>query len=193
MFLSLQSPVLSEFLPTLLLWTMAALLPVIVSYSDQFMSHWTRSAENHSIMRKTFVFLLFMVIILPSLGLTRWLPRDGIGVCQMSLLQTVLLLYTSVGFSHSGKLSFLYEDSEWFRVVCMHIFFRVFGSPQTSTFEYVFTCIGIFYIDGILKVVISIISSTYYLFFFIYFFSCRYFSIIKFHRVWWYFSNSIYL
>ncbi|XP_069979583.1 calcium permeable stress-gated cation channel 1 isoform X2 [Penaeus vannamei] len=68
--LSNMSPVLSEFLPTLLLWTMAALLPVIVSYSDQFMSHWTRSAENHSIMRKTFVFLLFMVIILPSLGLT---------------------------------------------------------------------------------------------------------------------------
>nr|XP_053639034.1 calcium permeable stress-gated cation channel 1-like [Cherax quadricarinatus] len=65
-----MSPVLSEFLPTLLLWTMAALMPVIVSYSDQFMSHWTRSSENHSIMRKTFVFLLFMVIILPSLGLT---------------------------------------------------------------------------------------------------------------------------
>ncbi|XP_068239271.1 calcium permeable stress-gated cation channel 1 isoform X1 [Palaemon carinicauda] len=64
------SPVLSEFLPTLLLWTTAALMPVIVSYSDQFMTHWTRSAENHSIMRKTFIFLLFMVIILPSLGLT---------------------------------------------------------------------------------------------------------------------------
>ncbi|XP_071521938.1 calcium permeable stress-gated cation channel 1 isoform X2 [Panulirus ornatus] len=65
-----MSPVLSEFLPTLLLWTMAALMPVMVSYSDQFMSHWTRSSENHSIMRKTFIFLLFMVIILPSLGLT---------------------------------------------------------------------------------------------------------------------------
>ncbi|KAK3886905.1 hypothetical protein Pcinc_008961 [Petrolisthes cinctipes] len=64
------SPVLSEFLPTLMLWTMAALMPFIVSYSDQFMSHWTRSTENHSIMQKTFLFLLFMVIILPSLGLT---------------------------------------------------------------------------------------------------------------------------
>jgi calcium permeable stress-gated cation channel len=67
----LQSPVLSEFLPTLLLWTVAALMPVLVSYSDQWLSHWTRSKQNHSIMQKSFLFLLFMVIILPSLGLTR--------------------------------------------------------------------------------------------------------------------------
>lgn len=65
-----MSPVLSEFLPTLLLWTVAALLPVLVSYSDQWLSHWTRSEQNHSIMRKTFIFLLFMVLVLPSLGLT---------------------------------------------------------------------------------------------------------------------------
>ncbi|XP_047108351.1 calcium permeable stress-gated cation channel 1 [Schistocerca piceifrons] len=65
-----MSPVLSEFLPTLLLWTASALLPVIVAYSDQWLSHWTRSEQNHSIMRKTFIFLLFMVLILPSLGLT---------------------------------------------------------------------------------------------------------------------------
>ncbi|XP_076068118.1 transmembrane protein 63 isoform X3 [Oratosquilla oratoria] len=64
------SPLVSEFLPTLLLWTMAALMPVMVAYSDQFMSHWTRSSENHAVMRKTFTFLLFMVVILPSLGLT---------------------------------------------------------------------------------------------------------------------------
>jgi len=67
-----QTPVLSQFLPTLLLWTVAALLPVLVSYSDQWLSHWTRSEQNHSIMRKTFFFLLFMVLILPSLGLTRY-------------------------------------------------------------------------------------------------------------------------
>lgn len=63
------NPVLSETMPTLLLWTFAALLPVIVVKSDQWMNHWTRSERNHAIMRKTFVFLLFMVIILPSLGL----------------------------------------------------------------------------------------------------------------------------
>lgn len=65
-----MSPVLSEFLPTLLLWTVAALLPVLVSYSDEWLSHWTRSEQNHSVMQKTFFFLLFMVLLLPSLGLT---------------------------------------------------------------------------------------------------------------------------
>ncbi|XP_054283648.1 calcium permeable stress-gated cation channel 1-like isoform X1 [Macrosteles quadrilineatus] len=65
-----MGPVVSEFLPTLLLWTVAALLPVIVSHSDEWLNHWTRSQRNHSIMRKTFIFLLFMVLILPALGLT---------------------------------------------------------------------------------------------------------------------------
>ncbi|KRT82348.1 hypothetical protein AMK59_4453 [Oryctes borbonicus] len=64
------SPVFSEFLPTLLLLTMSALMPVIVAYSDQWMSHWTKSKQNLATMNKTFFFLLFMVLILPSLGLT---------------------------------------------------------------------------------------------------------------------------
>lgn len=64
------SPVLSEFLPTLMLLTMSALMPVIVAYSDQWMSHWTKSEQNFATMQKTFYFLLFMVLILPSLGLT---------------------------------------------------------------------------------------------------------------------------
>lgn len=67
-----QGAVISEFLPTLLLWTITALLPVIVSHSDEWLNHWTRSQRNHSIMRKTFIFLLFMVLILPALGLTRY-------------------------------------------------------------------------------------------------------------------------
>jgi calcium permeable stress-gated cation channel len=66
----LQSPVLSQFLPTLLLLVTSALLPVLVAYSDEWMSHWTKSAANHTIMRKTYIFLLFMVVILPSLDLT---------------------------------------------------------------------------------------------------------------------------
>ena len=63
---------MSEFLPTLLLWTIAALMPVLVAFTDRFLFHWTRSSENYSVMVKTFIFLLFMVLILPSLGLTRW-------------------------------------------------------------------------------------------------------------------------
>ncbi|KAL3289583.1 hypothetical protein HHI36_022996 [Cryptolaemus montrouzieri] len=64
------SPMLSEFLPTLLLLSFSALLPVLVAYSDEWMSHWTKSQQNHATMHKAFFFLLFMVLILPSLGLT---------------------------------------------------------------------------------------------------------------------------
>lgn len=69
-FIRKLSPVLSEFLPTLLLLSMSALMPVIVAYSDEWMSHWTKSKQNLATMHKTFFFLLFMVLILPSLGLT---------------------------------------------------------------------------------------------------------------------------
>lgn len=66
-----HSPLLVEFLPTLLLWTFSALLPTVVYYSDStFIGHWTRTAEHHAIMVKTFIFLLLMVLVLPSLGLT---------------------------------------------------------------------------------------------------------------------------
>lgn len=64
------SPLISEFLPTLMLWTLSALMPVMVQYSDKWLSHWTRSQQNYSIMTKTFGYLLFMILILPSLGLT---------------------------------------------------------------------------------------------------------------------------
>ncbi|XP_029106927.1 CSC1-like protein 1 isoform X2 [Scleropages formosus] len=75
----LNSAVISQFLPTLLLWSFSALLPTIVYYSTLAESHWTRSSENISMMHKLYIFLLFMVLILPSLGLTsldvffRWL------------------------------------------------------------------------------------------------------------------------
>lgn len=75
----LNSPVISQFFPTLLLWTFSALLPTIVYYSTLGEAHWSRSSEQLSMMRKLYFFLLFMVLILPSLGLTslavffRWL------------------------------------------------------------------------------------------------------------------------
>uniref|UniRef100_A0A674NSF7 Transmembrane protein 63C n=1 Tax=Takifugu rubripes TaxID=31033 RepID=A0A674NSF7_TAKRU len=66
---SLRSPVITQFLPTLLLWAMSVLLPFIVYYSAFFESHWTRY-ESTITMHKCFLLLIFMVIILPSLGLT---------------------------------------------------------------------------------------------------------------------------
>lgn len=64
------NPIITDFLPVLLILTTSALLPVIVAYSDQWMSYWAKSRQNHATMHKTFILLLFMVLILPSLGLT---------------------------------------------------------------------------------------------------------------------------
>uniref|UniRef100_A0A8C9ZL82 Transmembrane protein 63A n=1 Tax=Sander lucioperca TaxID=283035 RepID=A0A8C9ZL82_SANLU len=66
----LNSPIISQFFPTLLLWSFSALLPTIVYYSTIGEAHWSRSSEQLSMMRKLYFFLLFMVLILPSLGLT---------------------------------------------------------------------------------------------------------------------------
>ncbi|XP_077366549.1 CSC1-like protein 1 [Festucalex cinctus] len=75
----LNSPIISQFFPTFLLWCFSALLPTIVYYSTLGEAHWSRSSEQLSMMHKLYFFLLFMVLILPSLGLTslalffRWL------------------------------------------------------------------------------------------------------------------------
>ena len=61
---------LTDFLPTLMLWTFTALLPVVIAWADLLVGHWTRSGQNHAIMKKTFWYLLFMVIILPTFGST---------------------------------------------------------------------------------------------------------------------------
>ncbi|XP_054826740.1 calcium permeable stress-gated cation channel 1 isoform X2 [Eublepharis macularius] len=76
---SLKNPIVTQFFPTLLLWAFSVFLPFIVYYSAFFEAHWTRSNENQLTMHKCYFFLVFMVIILPSLGLTsldlffRWL------------------------------------------------------------------------------------------------------------------------
>lgn len=66
---SLASPLIMEFLPTLLLWSLTAMMPIIVAYSESWLNHWTRSRENYAIMTKTFGYLMMMILILPSLGI----------------------------------------------------------------------------------------------------------------------------
>ena len=61
---------LTEFFPTFLLYVFTWLLPVVIYYADFLVGHWTRSGQNLAIMQKTFWFLVFMVIVLPSLGFT---------------------------------------------------------------------------------------------------------------------------
>lgn len=62
---------LVDFLLTLLLWILSASMPNIVYCIDKtWMNYWTRTTENYVVMVKTFVFLVFMVLLLPSLGFT---------------------------------------------------------------------------------------------------------------------------
>ncbi|XP_074102132.1 transmembrane protein 63 [Cotesia typhae] len=62
--------VISTFLPTLMLVSITALMPVLVGRSELLVRHWTRSGLNNAVMKKTLSLLLLMVLILPSLGLT---------------------------------------------------------------------------------------------------------------------------
>ena len=60
----------TDLLPTFLLVLFSWLLPVVIYYADFLVGHWTRSGQNLAIMQKTFWFLVFMVIVLPSFGFT---------------------------------------------------------------------------------------------------------------------------
>ncbi|CAB1460629.1 unnamed protein product [Pleuronectes platessa] len=64
------SPIVRQFGPSLLLWNFSTLLSAIVHCSTHFESHWSRSSEQLSTMRKLYFFLILLVLILPSLGLT---------------------------------------------------------------------------------------------------------------------------
>jgi len=59
-----------DTLPTVLLWLCAVTLPSLVSVSDRIVQFWTKTAENRSKMIKIYSYLIFMVIIFPSFGLT---------------------------------------------------------------------------------------------------------------------------
>ncbi|KAG9484554.1 hypothetical protein GDO78_010110, partial [Eleutherodactylus coqui] len=93
----LNNPVISQFFPTLLLWSFSALLPTLVYYSTLFEAHWTKSAENRIMMHKVYIFLIFMVLILPSLGLTsldvffRWLFDKSLDTNGRIRLECVFL------------------------------------------------------------------------------------------------------
>ena len=61
---------ITGFLPTLLLWIFTALMPYLVSFSIRKIGHPTRSEENHSIMKKTFWFLIIAEVVFPTFGFT---------------------------------------------------------------------------------------------------------------------------
>uniref|UniRef100_A0A671YPR7 Transmembrane protein 63B n=1 Tax=Sparus aurata TaxID=8175 RepID=A0A671YPR7_SPAAU len=78
-----SNPIITQFFPTLLLWSFSALLPTIVYYSAFFEAHWTRSGENRTTMHKCYTFLIFMVLLmffystLPRNKMCVFLPDNG--------------------------------------------------------------------------------------------------------------------
>jgi len=95
---------ITDFLPTLLLWTLSAVLPVFVAYSDWWLGHWRRSLENLWIMRKVFGYLLFMVLILPSIGLTT----------VRALVENVIKSKNSDGAAINWQCIFLPDNGAFF-------------------------------------------------------------------------------
>ncbi|KAL3317576.1 CSC1-like protein 2 [Cichlidogyrus casuarinus] len=61
---------LAQTIPTLLLLIFTAILPLIVSQSEYLIGHWRYTTLNLAMMTKSYFYLLLMVLILPSLGLT---------------------------------------------------------------------------------------------------------------------------
>ncbi|CAH8838041.1 unnamed protein product [Trichobilharzia szidati] len=68
--LQINNPLLNQFIPSIILWSVSALLPYIVFNSDRIVGHWTKSCLHLTVMTKTFTLLILMILILPSLGLT---------------------------------------------------------------------------------------------------------------------------
>jgi len=63
-----KSPLVASYIPTLMLWTFSALIPLLVWYAGYWEKHWTISSTHFNIMQKCYGFLLLMVLIMPSLG-----------------------------------------------------------------------------------------------------------------------------
>lgn len=64
------SPTLTAYVSPLLLIMVALILPVIVTFASTYLPYKTISEQNHSTMWKVFLFLVLMVLVLPSLDLT---------------------------------------------------------------------------------------------------------------------------
>jgi hypothetical protein len=68
--LSHISPLFSEYVSPLLMVIFSIILPAFVVIACDYLPFKTFSDKNYSVMWKVFIFLLLMVVILPSLGLT---------------------------------------------------------------------------------------------------------------------------
>ncbi|XP_055328537.1 calcium permeable stress-gated cation channel 1-like [Paramacrobiotus metropolitanus] len=63
-------PLISQFLPSLLLLTVAGLIPLFLYYTVRWTGYHTRSKEMRAEMKLLYAFLLITILIFPSLALT---------------------------------------------------------------------------------------------------------------------------
>ncbi|THD20570.1 putative metazoan probable membrane protein [Fasciola hepatica] len=68
--LQIDNPIVNQFVPSIILWSVSALLPHSVHNSDRLVCQLTKSGLNLTVMVRTFTLLALMVLILPSLVLT---------------------------------------------------------------------------------------------------------------------------
>ena len=51
-----------DFLPTILLWSFTALLPLLVAYSDRWLGHYTRSEVSLNYVFFFFIYFIFLLL-----------------------------------------------------------------------------------------------------------------------------------
>nr|XP_023682374.1 CSC1-like protein 2 [Paramormyrops kingsleyae] len=107
----LNNAIISQFLPTLLLWCFSALLPTLVYYSTLGEAHWTRSGENMSMMHKLYMFLLFMVLILPSLGLTSLCTGFMATTSLFTFAILIVTIFICIAYTCFGHFKYLSPHS----------------------------------------------------------------------------------
>ncbi|GIX91798.1 CSC1-like protein 2 [Caerostris darwini] len=64
-----ENVTLARFFITVILWILSLVIPAIVTYSSEYIEYKTKSSTYKSEMKKTVVFLILTVVILPSLGI----------------------------------------------------------------------------------------------------------------------------
>merc|ERR1711881_647701 len=95
----------SNFLPTMMMWTFSALLPYAIAGLTQLEGHWTISGSNQLIMQRTFFFLIFMVLILPSIGLASvdiWLEHIFKNATASSVVQEMTSRFQCIFLPDNG-------------------------------------------------------------------------------------------
>ena len=117
--LHIPAPII-DFLPTILLWSFTALLPLLVAYSDRWLGHYTRSEVSNYLFSfhcsNNFIYLLTMVchcqsFYISSLSTMLW------------YLHMYVLILNILGVGKFGRDVWRHHDS--LRFLALIIFYEI--------------------------------------------------------------------